>query len=319
MLEAIGFMFTGIIAIFVLAWLSSMLILVQPRQARMVYSWVGGSVQRTITDPGLYFKAPWPFQSTSEKISLAEQIVGTMNRARSSEEAFFNLEVRAIMQIRSDSVQEATFNMENPINQIKASISEAVKRVVPTLSLNEVYADREKIRDEVKETLNEIYTKHGWECLEVIVEDPALEASIEEASNKRIENRRRAEAAEDLKKAIYLEQTAEAEADAEALRVRTKAQGQSKKLFTQEVIESVKTFRAEFPDLDPQMLMDAFSDLDRRAAIVSASSNPGSLILMDTDSERGRQYANMAAFDHGQATVQGGETTATTAGKTTSA
>lgn len=284
-------------------WLFSMLILLQPRQAVMVYSWVGGAVQRTITEPGLYFKLPWPLQSTSKKISLAEQIVAVTNRARSSEEAFFNLEVRAIMQIRSDSVMESQFNMEAPIKQIQASVSEAVKRVVPSMTLAEVYADREKIRDEVKASLNDTYTKHGWECLEVIVEDPQLEASIEEASNKRIENRRRAEAAEDLKTAVYLEQTADAEAAAESLRLRTRAQGESKKLFTREVIESIQEFRKAFPDLDPKMLMAAFSDLDRRDSIITASGNPGSLILVDTESDRGRQYADMAAFDQGRANV----------------
>lgn len=282
-------------------WLFTTLILVPPREARMVYSWLGGSVQRTITKPGLYLKLPWPFQSTSQKISLAEQIINTKNRARSSEEAFFDLEVRAIVEIRSDKVMEATFNMESPVRQIQASISEAVKRVVPLMSLAEVYSDRGQIRDEVKDTLNDIYTKHGWECLEVIVEDPALEASIEEASNKRIENRRRAEAAEDLKKAVFLEETADAEAAAASLRLRTRAAGEAKKFFTEELVTAIQQFRDAFPDLDPKMLMDAMDGLDRRDAIVTASGNPSSLILVDTASDRGRQYADIAAFDQGRA------------------
>lgn len=265
----------------------------------MVYSWVGGSVQRTITESGLYFKLPWPLQSASESISLAEQMFAVTNRARSSEEAFFNLEVKAIIQIRPDSVKAAVFNMNDPKQQITSQMSEAVKRVTPTMTLAEIYADREKIRTEVKDTLNEIYQKHGFECLEVIVEDPQLEKSIEEASNKRIENRRRVEAAEDLKKAIFLEETASAEAAAESLRLRTKAAGEAKELYTQEIIKSLGEFRTAFPDLDPSILMNSMDALDRRDSIVTASGNPGSVIVVDTNQERGRQYADMAAYQRG--------------------
>ena len=288
-------------AIFLLAWLSSMFILLQPREAVMVYSWLGGSVEKTITTDGLHFKQPWPFQTASEKISLHQQMLVTTNRARSKEEAFFNLEVKAIVQIQPEKVKEATFNIDNPKARIKSSVSEAVKRVVPTLKLDEVYSDRTAIASEVKDTLNEAYAEHGWECLDVIVEDPELEKSMEEASNKRIENRRRAEAAEDLKRAIFLESTAEAEAASESLRLRTRAAGEAKKFFTEEIIESIEKFRTSFPDLDPALLMDAMDGLDRRDSIVTASNNPGSVIVVDTHNEKGRQYADMAAFNRQKA------------------
>ncbi|EAZ97244.1 SPFH domain-containing protein [Marinobacter sp. ELB17] len=287
----------GIIAMGIaLPMLISTLVLVEPRQARMIYSWAGGEVLRTITEPGLYFKLPFPLQSTSDRVSLAERIIKVTNRARSKEEAFFDLEVKAVMQIRSSSVMEATFNLENPEDQIKASISEAVKAIVPTLELSEVYSDREKISKAVMETLNKIYDIHGWECLRVIVEDPKLDASIEEASNKRIENRRRAEAAEDFKRAIFLEQTGEAEADAKSLTLRAAAAGEAKNLFTQEMVKSIKAFRDAFPDLDPSMLLHAMDGLDRRDSIISASKNPGSVIVVDTASDKGQQYASMAAY-----------------------
>src|SRR5690554_634784 len=109
-----------------LAWLSSMLILLQPREAVMVYSWLGGSVEKTITTDGLHFKQPWPFQTASDKISLHQQMLVTTNRARSKEEAFFNLEVKAIVQIQPEKVKEATFNIDKPKERIKSSVSEAV-------------------------------------------------------------------------------------------------------------------------------------------------------------------------------------------------
>jgi hypothetical protein len=60
--------------------------------------------------------------------------------------------------------------------------------------------------------------------------------------------------------------------------------------------------------MDPELLMHAIDSLDRRDAIVTASGNPGSLILVDTASERGRQYADMAAFDQGRANITAGKT-----------
>lgn len=287
---------TVIALIFVLPILFSCIFLVSPREARLVQSWTGASVTRTITEAGLYFKFPWPFQSVSKPIDLSQRMLTVDNRARSSEEAFFNLEVKAVMEISPKKVKEAIFNMNSPTEQIKASMSEAVKRVVPSMTLDEVYTDRERIEREVKTSLNDVYAEHGWTCLKVIVEDPRLETSMEEASNKRIENRRRAEAAEDLSKAIFLEETALAKAASESLRLRTRAAGEAKKAFTEEMVSAITQFRKALPDLSPELLLQAMSDLDRRDSIITASGNPGSTIVIDTASDRGQSYADMAAF-----------------------
>lgn len=284
----------AIIVTFVL--LCSCFFIVSPKEARFVYTWVEGRVHHTVTVPGLKIKMPWPFQTVSEAYSLAEMMITATNRCRSKDEAFFDLEVTAIIQRDPREVEASVFNMDNPLKQIQTSVSEAVKRVIPTLGLSEVYEDRDAVKAEVMNTLNSVYKKHGYECLGVIVEDPKLEKSMEQASNQRIENRRRAEAAEDLAEAIFKEQTAEARAAAESLRLRSQAAGDSKSLYTKEIIKSVKDFRKSFPDLNPQMLMDAMEGLDRRDSIITASGNPGSVIVIDSNSDHGRQYGNLAAF-----------------------
>lgn len=273
---------TFVFVLFLIGWLSSMLMILKPQQSIMVMSWVGGKVLRTITEPGLYLKAPWPIQSASQKVSLAERMIPQTIRARSKEEAFFNLQANAVMIVDRTKVPEAIFNMENPVSQIRAKMAEAMKRVVPTLELSEIYADREQISNEIKGTLNLAFQRNGWECLEVIVDDPELESSIEEASNKRLENRRRAEAAEDLRDAIITERTADAQAEADSLRLRVKAAGDAKKEYSQKLAEAVAEFRKTVPEIDPASLLAMYEGIDRRDAIVSASSNPGSLILMDT-------------------------------------
>lgn len=233
----------------------------------------------------------------SQPYSLAEMMITSQNRCRSKDEAFFDLEVTAVIKRDHRKVVEAIFNMENPLRQIQLSVSQAVKCIIPQLELSEVYDDRTKVRKEVMDTLNDIYRKHGYECLEVIVEDPQLERSMEEASNQRIENKRRAEAAKDLAVAIYEEETAEARAAAESLRLRSKAAGESKSLYTDEVIKSLDKFRIKFPDLDPALLISSMEGLDRRDSIISASRNPGSVVVVDTNSDSGRHYANMAAYN----------------------
>lgn len=290
-------MFLGIFGIIVsMILIGSCFFIVKPKKARFVFTWVEGAVHHTVINPGLKIKMPWPFQTVSEQFSVAEMMIPAINRCRSKDEAFFDLEVTAIVQRDVRMMEEAIFNMEKPIEQIKISVSEAVKRVIPTLKLSEVYEDREAVKAEVINTLNGIYRRHGYECLGVIVEDPKLEKSMEQASNQRIENKRRAEAAEDLAVAIFKEETAEAKAAAESLRLRSAAAGESKGLYTKEVIKSIQNFREAFPDLDPQILMNSMEGLDRRDSIISASKNPGSVIVIDSNSDASRQYSSMAAY-----------------------
>lgn len=291
-------MILGIVGIAVcLILLCSSLFIVKPNEARFVFTWVGGAIDHTVTTPGLKIKMPWPLQSISGPYSLAQLMVPVNNRCRSKDEAFFDLEVTAIIQRDRKDVESAVYSMDDPLTRIAISVSEAVKRVVPTLALNEVYEDREAVKNEVLNTLNGIYKDRGYECLDVIVEDPKLEKSMEDASNQRIENKRRAEAAEDLATAIFLEETAEARAAAESLKLRTTAAGESKSLYTDEIIKSIKKWKKELPDLDPKMLMGSIDGLDRRDSIISASKGEGSVVVIDTSSERGHQYADMAAMD----------------------
>lgn len=302
----------GILGIFIsLIFLCSCFFMVSPKEARFVFTWVEGRVHHTVTAPGLKIKMPWPFQTVSQPYSLAEMMITAPNRCRSKDEAFFDLEVTAVIQRNQRQVEDSVFNMESPLKQIQISVQEAVKRVIPTLLLNEVYEDRETVKEEVKNTLNTIYKKHGYECLNVMVEDPKLEKSMEAASNQRIENKRRAEAAEDLATAIFKEQTAEARAAAESLRLRTKAAGESKSLYTDEIVKALGVFRKAFPDLNPQMVMDAMEGLDRRDSIITASNNPGSVIVIDSNSDHGKQYGNLAAFggmEHSKAIEDAGIT-----------
>jgi regulator of protease activity HflC (stomatin/prohibitin superfamily) len=265
--------------------LCSCLFIVKPKEARMVQSWIGGTVLRVDAMPGLKFKFPFPFQSVSSAYELSNMMISEKPHLRSSDETFFYMKIKAVVSRNPDAVEESVFNLDDPASQMRSKMSEACKYKIPEMELKEVYSDREKIRRAVMEEMVDNFGEHGWLIHDVIVEDPELPESVIEASNKVMENRRRMEAAEYHRKAVYTEQVGEAEADAKSLTLRNEAAGKARVKFTEEIVKGVRHWQEKMPDVPVSFLLACMEGVDKRDAIVTASGKEGNLVLVSTGNE----------------------------------
>lgn len=282
-----AFLYTSF-GVFVLisAWLlRSCLFIVKPMEARMVQSWIGGSVLRVDATAGLKFKFPYPFQSVSESYDLSNNMISEKPHLRSSDETFFFMRIKAVVSRNPHYVEESVFNLDNPAGQMRSKMSESCKYIVPEMDLKEVYSDREKIRSAVMADMVKNFSKHGWLIHDIIVEDPELPDSVIEASNKVMENRRRMEAAEYHRKAIFTEQVGEAEAAAKSLTLRNEAAGTARVKFTQEIVKGIRHWREEMPDIPVNFLLACMEGVDKRDAIVTAAGKQGNIVLVSTSNE----------------------------------
>lgn len=275
-----------IISVIIGAWLlTSSLFIVKPKEARMVQSWVGGRVQRVYSMPGLQFKLPFPLQSVSNPYDLSNMMISDKPHLRSSDETFFHMKIKAVVSRNPDFVEESVFNLDDPAEQMRSKMSEACKYIVPEMELSEIYSDREKIRDAVKAAMVKNFAEHGWLIHDIIVEDPELPNSVIEASNKVMENRRRMEAAEFHRKAVYTEQVGEAEAAAKSLTLRNEAAGRARVKFTEEIVKGVRHWQEKMPDVPVSFLLACMEGVDKRDAIVTAAGKEGNLVLVSTGNE----------------------------------
>ena len=283
-----GFFFLGMVVFFVvvgIVLLSSCLFIVKPKEARMVQSWIGGRVQQVHSFPGLKVKMPFPFQSVSEAYDLSNIMISEKPHLRSSDETFFHMRIKAVVSRNPDMVEESVFNLDEPAAQMRSKMSEACKYVVPDMDLKEVYSDREKVRQAVRDEMVNNFSEHGWLIHDIIVEDPELPESVIEASNKVMENRRRMEAAEYHRKAIYTEQVGEAEAAAQSLTLRNEAAGKARVKFTEEIVKGIRHWREELPEIPVSFLLANMEGVDKRDAIVTAAGKEGNLVLVSTNNE----------------------------------
>lgn len=282
------FVSMGLIVVLVIIGLlvfNSCIFIVKPKEARMVQSWVGGEVQRVHAYPGLKFKMPYPLQSVSEAYDLSNLMISEKPHLRSSDETFFHMRIKAVVSRNPDLVEESVFNLDDPAQQMRSKMSEACKYVIPEMELKEVYSDREKIRKAVSDEMVKNFGEHGWLIHDIIVEDPELPESVIEASNKVMENRRRMEAAEYHRKAVYTEQVGDAEAAAQSLTLRNEAAGKARVKFTEEIVKGVRHWQEKMPDVPVSFLLACMEGVDKRDAIVTAAGKEGNLVLVSTSNE----------------------------------
>lgn len=260
--------------------LKSCFFIVRPKEGCFV-TFFGGSIQRVITEQGLYLKLPWPIQQRTQTYDLSMLKFCNSTRVKSSNGVFFDLEVAAFIRRNPDALEASVFNVDNINGLIAALISESVKTSVTAMSVSDVYSDRDSLQNSIRTALEEI-VKNGWIIDRIVVDDPELDKATQDASNRVYIAEREKEAAVSESATIFEHATGEARANAESLRLRTEAIGTSKTLTATSTAEAINAFSDTLDpevDIPVELFVAHLEKINWSDALIQASSNEGSVIV----------------------------------------
>tara|TARA_Y100000310_G_scaffold117680_1_gene116405 strand:- start:759 stop:1757 length:999 start_codon:yes stop_codon:yes gene_type:complete len=285
------------IAVLALIWLATCFFVVQPRQGRMV-QFFGGKVVNAKVTTGIGVKAPWPIHTVTSNISLAEfSISEELQSVRTEDDSIVGMKITAFLVRDANDFENSVFSLLDYKSQIKSIISEATKEIVPDLTVNDLFKDRDKVQNHVCKSLNDYFNKYGFIFNKVVVDDPVLDEETRDSMNAV----KRAEldliAARKNREAIREREVGAAEAAAESLLKRSEASVKVRKDNGSSLAETIKAFKESLPDVPVSYLMETLQGIDERDAIVSASNNKGSVVVVSTG--RGNN-GDAAGIDMGQ-------------------
>lgn len=251
--------------------------------------------------PGLNFKLPFLIEQVDVELATAllQQVENV--RVKTKDNAYVDMPIQIFYQVdesTNDNVGRAAYNLEDPSSQIIQLAAKEVRSHATSMTLDELFMDKDSMEKRVKEDLEEFVGNNGYHIHNVVIDEPTPSEEVQRASNDVIASQRLQDAATAKAEAIRIERVGEARADAEALTERAKAFSSSREIISKGMADAADAMRHRVTGLDDGDIIRVLEGVDWRDALISCSKGPGSVII-DTARE-GHGLAETAGFIQSQ-------------------
>ncbi len=208
--------------------------------------------------PGLNIIIPI-VQKVVSVINLKVQEIQVKVTAKTKDQVFFELPIN--VQARVSSPKAAYYELDDPRQQMISYVLNQIRGEAAHMDLQEIYEDKNKLEKLVSTSLQEKFIQYGYEIVNVLVDDPILDASIRDAANKVIASKRVMEAAKFEAEAIRVKVVAEAVADAESKKLSGRGYADQRSEIAKGYKESLQSLREALPNVNEETLVAIISQL----------------------------------------------------------
>jgi regulator of protease activity HflC (stomatin/prohibitin superfamily) len=138
---------------------------------------------QTVASSGLNFKTPF-IDSIAHVVSLKIQQVDTSVEAKTKDGTFVSMPISIQYKILPTRVKEAFYNIANPVSQIESLAYNVILGHVPTLNLDEVYAQQSGLGSDISKQLNAQMEDYGYEIVKTLIKDVIPSPDVKAAMNE---------------------------------------------------------------------------------------------------------------------------------------
>ena len=178
----------------------------------------------TIVGAGFHVKIPF-IDRKAATVSLRTMKNGFDIDAKTADNVTIGLEVSAQYHVSYDmgsgpadsGVYKSYYMLQQPVAQMRDFITDALRSSIPVYTLDEVFAKKDDIAQDVNATVSEQMAAYGFTLVSTLITRIALPAEVEDSMNQINAAQRTKAAAQDLAEADRIRRVTEARAEAEAM------------------------------------------------------------------------------------------------------
>lgn len=239
--------------------------------------------------PGLSLKLPAPIQRVARIVPMNVMEIKTVLDLKTSDNLFINYPITVQYQV-SDPVA-ASYELENPREQILSYISNLVRSEVGRKTFLELYAVRNEIQEVVQETLGEQVHAFGFKIIAVLVNEPIPSDEVQRSYNSVTASERQKEAAKNIAEARRIELVAEAQAQKESKKLQGEGIAEQREAIAKGFKEATETI-AKALGISNEMAVLMILQLNKFDTLRDAANGSGTVII--TDGSTGSQMQEIA-------------------------
>ena len=228
--------------------------------------------------PGLSFKIPLIDRVVGE-INLQQREIKASVAVKTKDNAFVELPVA--VQYRSSSnpagAVRAYYELEDPARQITSYVLNDVRQTASRLVLDELYNNRDEIKQQVKDSLETQFERYGYSIDDVLVDEPQLSDEVQKAFNDVISSVRRKDAAANIAEAERIKVVGVATAEKEAKKLAGEGIADMRNAIAKGLKESMENLTGV---MSPQEALALVMDTNRLDTLGTAAAH-GNMVLVD--------------------------------------
>lgn len=242
--------------------------------------------------PGLQLKLPWPITIVRARVNLQLQEMKADVSVKTSDNAFMTLPVKVQYRASDDpsGAVSAHYELEKPEAQITSYVLNNVRQTASGMTMEDLYANRDKMEEQVQAALRERFARYGYIIENVLVDEPQPSPEVREAFNRVIASKRLKEAAENEAGAARIKLVGVAEAEAESKKLQGEGMAKMREAMARGLEQAMETMKKA--GLSPQEAMAFLTDTNRLDTITTAAAH-GNMIIIDA--RAGSELANTTA------------------------
>jgi len=271
----------GIVVAILLVLLSSVKV-VKERSAFVVERF--GKYNR-ILHPGLNFVVPL-LDKVSRRLNLKIQQMNVHVETKTKDNVFIKLQASVHVQVMSNKVREACYELDDPYAQISSYIFDVVRAEVPKLDLDDVFVRKDDIANAVRADLSENMEKYGYRIIQTLITDIDPDALVKESMNRINAARRNKEALSEDAEGRKIAKIKDAEAEKESKRLQGEGVANQRLAIVKGFADSVEDFSNTLQDVSPIEIMqfvlltqhyDTIRDIGEKNSSILVPYSPGTL------------------------------------------
>lgn len=190
-------------------YLCSCIFTVPQRREALITSF--GKHVRTVKNPGLNLKWPWPFNIVAIKIPTDLRQVNETLDTKTKDDLFVRLPIT--IQYEVVNTGRFFFDTNHPVDQMNKIVSASVRKYTSGKDFQELYSERDEISMGVIQDVSAQVSEYGITIRRIVVDEPAAPKEVQDSYNRVRASEREKDAAQNEAAADYIRRVKAAEAD----------------------------------------------------------------------------------------------------------
>src|SRR6202165_594514 len=207
-----------------------------------------------VAGPGLQRKSPF-VEAVAGRMSLQVEQLNADIETKTKDNVFVvvKLAIQYMVGADEEKVKDAFYKLDDPEVQMKSYAFDVVRSHIPTMDLDEAYADADTIAKHIQDTLQKQMADYGYEIIKALITNIEPDQRVKDAMNNINASQRNqiaAAAQGDAQKTLAVKK---AEGEKETMRLQGEGVAEERKAIAQGLKESLEIIAQH--GLDPREAM----------------------------------------------------------------
>ena len=241
-----------------------------------------------VAGPGLQTKTPFVTR-VAGRMSLQVEQLNAEIETKTKDNVFVHVKLAVQYKVGASDqqVQDAYYKLEDPEVQIQAYAFDVVRSHIPTMNLDEAYADADTIAMHIQDTLHRQMADYGYEIVKALITNIEPDQRVKDAMNNinaAQRNQVAASAQGDAQKTLAVKK---AEGERETMRLQGEGVAAERKAIAEGLHESLEIIAQHGLDMREAMALVALTQYTDMVRALGENAKTNTILLPHSPSAVG--------------------------------